>query len=144
VSVRNEIKDLLAKGCQQGCRQGLLKPVEAGLGGRQDATARPLSANPHHLNPGFAEYFSEAAPRPDRNPTRTRGSPPREKRVQHGDYRSLDDLVFESGNRQRTLSAIRLRDVRPPAGQRPVCSSVSACNGSVRLSPGPRLAQAGR
>jgi len=36
-------------------------------------------------------------------------------RVQHCDRRSLDDFVFECGDRGRTLSAVRLRYVNPPA-----------------------------
>ena len=45
-------------------------------------------------------------------------------RVQHRGCRPLDDLVFESGDRKRALSAIRLRDVHSPARQRPVRSPV--------------------
>jgi len=47
-------------------------------------------------------------------------------RVQHRGRRSLDDLVFESGDRERALSAVRLRYVCPPAWQRPVRSSVES------------------
>ena len=45
-------------------------------------------------------------------------------RVQHRDRRPLDDLVFESGDRERALSAIRLRYVHSPAWQCPVRSPV--------------------
>jgi hypothetical protein len=50
-------------------------------------------------------------------------------RVQHCDCRSLDDLVFESGDRERPLSAIRPRiQVRgSPAGQRPIRSPMEPC-----------------
>ena len=43
-------------------------------------------------------------------------------RVQHHDGCALDDLVFQCGNRQRPLAAVRLRDVRPPGRLRPVRS----------------------
>jgi hypothetical protein len=45
-------------------------------------------------------------------------------RVQHGDRGSLDDLILQSGDRERALTAIRLRDVLTPRGPSPVRSSV--------------------
>ena len=47
-------------------------------------------------------------------------------RVQHRGRRSLDDLVFEGGDREWALSAVRLRYVHSPAWQRPVRSSVES------------------
>jgi hypothetical protein len=44
-------------------------------------------------------------------------------RAQHR-RRSLDDLVFESRDRERALAAVLLRNVAPPGRQRPVCSPV--------------------
>jgi hypothetical protein len=35
-------------------------------------------------------------------------------RAQHRRHRSLDDLVFERGDRQRALAAVFLRNVAPP------------------------------
>ncbi|WP_370882025.1 hypothetical protein [Labrys wisconsinensis] len=43
-------------------------------------------------------------------------------RVQHRSRRPLDDLVLQGGDRQRTLPAIRLGDIDPPARQRPIRS----------------------
>jgi len=47
-------------------------------------------------------------------------------RVQHRNHRSLNDLVFESGDRERALSAIRLRYVHSPTWQRPVRSPMKS------------------
>ena len=44
--------------------------------------------------------------------------------VEHHDACALDDLVFQSGDRQRPLSTIRLRYVRPARWLRPIRSSV--------------------
>ena len=43
-------------------------------------------------------------------------------RVQHLVSRSLDDFVFQGGDREWALSAIRFRYVPSLARQRPVCS----------------------
>ena len=43
-------------------------------------------------------------------------------RVQHVDRGPLDDLVFQSGDRERALPSVRLRYIQPPARQRPVRS----------------------
>lgn len=43
-------------------------------------------------------------------------------RVQHREGRSLGDLVFESGHRERALAAVRLRYVPPPRRLRPIRS----------------------
>jgi hypothetical protein len=43
-------------------------------------------------------------------------------RVQHCENRFLDNFVFEGGNRDRPLSAVRLRYVLSPAWQRPISS----------------------
>src|SRR5215470_4884416 len=48
-------------------------------------------------------------------------------RVQHRDRRSLYDLIFESGDRERSLSAIRLRYVLAAARQRPIGSPLDPC-----------------
>ena len=45
-------------------------------------------------------------------------------RVQHRDRRPLDDLILQSGDRQRPLSSVRLRYVRPAGRLGPVRSSV--------------------
>src|SRR4029450_9462873 len=47
-------------------------------------------------------------------------------RVQHCEPRPLDDLVFEGGNRERALSAIRLRYVPPPGRKCPIRSPVDS------------------
>src|SRR5215831_113805 len=46
-------------------------------------------------------------------------------RVQHRDRRPLDQLIFQGGNRNRPLSAIRLWYVLTAAGQRPVGSPMN-------------------
>jgi hypothetical protein len=43
-------------------------------------------------------------------------------RIQHHDDRALDYLVLQRGNRQRTLSPIRLRDEPPPGRLPPIRS----------------------
>jgi hypothetical protein len=45
-------------------------------------------------------------------------------RIQHFDHRALDDLVFQRGNPQRTLFAVRLWYVLPPNGQCPIRSAL--------------------
>jgi hypothetical protein len=45
-------------------------------------------------------------------------------RIQHRERRSLDELVFEGGNRERALPAIRLRYVPSPGRLCPICSSL--------------------
>jgi hypothetical protein len=55
-------------------------------------------------------------------------------RVQHRDRRPLDDLVFESSNRERALSAIRLWYVRSPTWQRPVRSPVEPRMQSLEIA----------
>ena len=45
-------------------------------------------------------------------------------RIQHRRGRALDDLVLQRGDRQRSLSSVRLGYVDPPAGRRPICSPV--------------------
>ncbi len=45
-------------------------------------------------------------------------------RVQHRDCRPLDDLVFEGRNRERALTAVRLRDEPAPGRLRPVGAPV--------------------
>ena len=47
-------------------------------------------------------------------------------RVQHRGRRPLDDLVLQSGNRERALSAIRLGYVCSPCRQCPIRSPMDA------------------
>src|SRR3974390_522015 len=61
-----------------------------------------------------------AAPRPE--PIRDPEEILLVDRVQQRDHRPLDDLVLQGGDRERTLSAVRLGYVHPPARQRPVRS----------------------
>ena len=56
-------------------------------------------------------------------------------RIQHCRRRSLDDLVFESGDRERALSPVRLRYVCPPVWQRPVRSSVESRVQVLEVAP---------
>src|SRR3984893_4784764 len=48
-------------------------------------------------------------------------------RVQHRDNRTLDNLVLQCGNRERTLSTVRLGYVCPPGRLRPVRPPMDPC-----------------
>ena len=61
-----------------------------------------------------------AAPRPE--PIRDAEEVFLVDRVQQCDYRPLDDLVLQGGDRERALSTVRLGYVDPPARQRPIRS----------------------
>ena len=74
-------------------------------------------------NPGDADrqrvqrmVLAALRPEPVREPEEVR----RVNLVQHGERRSLDNLVFERGDRQRALSAIGLGYVNAPRWKRPV------------------------
>src|SRR5271169_5357419 len=47
-------------------------------------------------------------------------------RVEHRNSRPLDDLVFQSGNRERALPAVSFGNVDPPRRQCPICSPMDA------------------
>jgi hypothetical protein len=55
-------------------------------------------------------------------------------RVQHREGRFLDNFVFEGGNRDRSLSAVRLRYVLPPAWQRPISSPLDLRMQTLKLA----------
>src|SRR3978361_791023 len=61
-----------------------------------------------------------AAPRPE--PVREAEEVFLVNLVQDRDYRPLDDLVLQGGNRERALLSVRLQDVHAPARQCPVRS----------------------
>src|SRR6266446_2421925 len=48
-------------------------------------------------------------------------------RVEHRDHRPLNDLVFQSGDPQRALFAIRLQYEPSPDGHRPVRATMDPC-----------------
>src|ERR1700730_17580500 len=56
-------------------------------------------------------------------------------RIQHGDGRSLDDLVFEGGDRKRPLSSVRLRYVVSSRRQRPIRSPMKTCMQILKVTP---------
>ena len=45
--------------------------------------------------------------------------------VQHHDGGTLDNLVFQGGDRQRPLPSVRLRNIRPAGRLRPIGSSMN-------------------
>jgi hypothetical protein len=78
-----------------------------------------LAADPDHER---IHRIMRAASRPE--PVREPEEVLLVDRVQHRSRRPLDDLVFESRNRERTLPPIRLGYVDPPRRQWPICSPV--------------------
>src|SRR5262245_29157213 len=65
-----------------------------------------------------------AAPRPE--PVRHSEEVLFVDRIQQRDYRPLDDLVLQGGDRERALSAVGFGYVDPPARQRPIRSSLDS------------------
>ena len=63
--------------------------------------------------------------RPGRKPVREPEEFLLEDGVQHQDSCALDNLVFQSSDRQRPLPSVRLRNIRPAGGLRPIGSSVN-------------------
>ena len=56
-------------------------------------------------------------------------------RVQHRRRRPLDDLVLQRGDRQRSLSSVRLGYVDPPARRRPIRSPMDPRMQVLELAP---------
>ena len=56
-------------------------------------------------------------------------------RIQHGDSRSLDDLVFEGGDRERPLSSVRLRYVVSSRRHRPIRSPMKPRMQVLKVAP---------
>src|ERR1700719_681657 len=56
-------------------------------------------------------------------------------RIQHGDSRSLDDLVFEGGDRERPLSSVRLRYVVSSRRHRPILSPMKPRMQVLKVAP---------
>lgn len=55
-------------------------------------------------------------------------------RIEYGDHRALEDLVFQSGDPEWALLAARLRYEPAPDGQRPIRSTVNSVMQPVKVA----------